>query len=125
VKDGTLTRRGKVVYRSHRSKRDRVKRTFYLPDVYRIVLQVYPRIDSTYLLQRDPALGTYTDSRMRMRPTELELLFQIHEKTSDLLQMVYLSAPAGLKLEMMTRLLLNNIIRKLGAGFPEGVENAG
>lgn len=106
--EGTLTRRGKVVYRTHRSKRDRVKHTMRLSDIVRMVPKVYEDLDPTYFLNETEY------AKMSGGNAELEKLFFVFEKTSDLLQMIYVDAPGWLKLQMMTRLLLNNIIRKIG-----------
>ncbi len=115
--DGVLTRRGKVVYRTHRNKRDRVKHIFRLPDAVRVFRSVAPDLDSTYFIN-DTELARWLAGERN----QLQLLFEIFESASDLLQMVWISAPAWLKTEMLARLVLNNIIRKLGGQNANGQE---
>jgi len=110
VVNGILTRKGKVVYRSHRNVRDRVKHTFRLSDIRRICPKVYEDMDPTFFLNE-----TQLTLWRSLERNNLHDLFEIFEMTSDVLQMVWEAAPNWLKIQMLTRLLLNNIIRKVAA----------
>ncbi len=102
---GVLTRKGKVVYRSHRSKRDRVKHIFRLTDARRVVVKVYAGLDATYFL---------SDSQFIKNYEELEKLFEIFELTSDMLNLVYINASPVLKLSMNARVISSSILRFFG-----------
>lgn len=58
MKDGTLTRRGKVVYRSKRNLRDRERHVFRPADLIRIGKKVLPQIDGSLVVgDLDPSTG--------------------------------------------------------------------
>lgn len=111
---GILTRKGKVVYRTHRAKRDRVRHNFYLADVLRIWRQVAPRLDSTYFL---------SDNQIDKGAPNLDMLFDIFEITSDVLYMVFLDANPGIRIRMIARLAEGNIARKI-LGLETGGDDA-
>ncbi len=115
---GILTKRGKVVYRSHRNKRDRVKKNFRLSDVLRIWRDVYEDYDATYFDNPSQQLHNYE---------ELEKLFLIEEYSAELLSLVYIGAGPVLKLRMSMRLFESSISRLLGISIErrEGEENGG